>query len=55
MPSGMVAGLSKSERIKVAKQMDRLVRSLEKNTKFVEKMAKQMEALTRALTGSSSR
>ena len=51
MPSGAVAMMTKQERIKVAKQMDRLVKSLEKNTKYVEKMAKQIDRLVTTLTG----
>ncbi len=53
MPSGLVAGLSKAERVKVAQQMDRIVKSLERNTKTVEKMAKQMDSLVKALTGAA--
>ncbi len=55
MPSGLVAGLSKAERIKISKQMDRLVKSLETNTKNVEKMAKLMDALVRVLGGSATK
>jgi hypothetical protein len=53
MPSGLVAGLTKLERVKISRQMDRLVKSLEKNTKYVEKMSRQMESLVKALTGSA--
>jgi hypothetical protein len=54
MPSGLVAGLDKRERVRIAQQMDRLVKSLEKNTKLVEQMAKQMDSLVRVLAGAAA-
>jgi hypothetical protein len=49
MPSGTYPYLPKAERIRIAKQMAQLVRSLDKNTKHVEKMEKHLQKLANAL------